>query len=66
MFKHTAIRKFHFLLRSAMMGAREVNLQGKFITEQAFLGIMSRIFPLDWKQWAKDRPWWVHSLLEAY
>ncbi len=58
MFKPTAFRKFYSLLRSAMIGAREVNLQRKFITEQAFLGIMSRMFPLDGKQWAKDR-WWV-------
>jgi hypothetical protein len=52
--EHAAIELFYLLLRSAMMGARGVNLLMKLINKQTLPSIMSRMPPVDCKQWAKD------------
>ncbi len=52
--EHATIWEFYSLLRSAMMGARWVNLQRKLINNQALLGIMNHMAPVDWKQWVKE------------
>jgi hypothetical protein len=38
-----------------MMGARGVNLLMKLINKQTLPSIMSRMPPVDCKQWAKER-----------
>jgi hypothetical protein len=39
-----------------MIGTRGINLLRKLLNEQTLLGIMSRLPPGNWKQWARERP----------
>jgi hypothetical protein len=55
-FDSGAIRELYFLLRAAMMGARKAGLLGRLINDQTFLGILAKMPPTDWQQWAKERP----------
>jgi hypothetical protein len=60
----SAIRKFYSLLRAAMMSARRGRLLHRLINDQTLPSIMARIPLGDWKQWAKERPQWIHGSLE--
>jgi hypothetical protein len=55
-FDSGAIREFYSLLRAAMMGARKAGLLGRLINDQTLPGILARMPPTDWRQWAKERP----------
>jgi hypothetical protein len=58
------IREFYSLLRSAMMGAKWVNLLRKLINEQTLPNIMSHMPLADWKQWSKERLSWMQEDME--
>jgi hypothetical protein len=64
MYEHTITSGFYFLLRLAIIGAREVNRLRKLINEQTVPCIMGHMPPLDWNQWAKERPSWAHDDVE--
>jgi hypothetical protein len=55
-FDSGAIREFYSLLRAAMMGARKAGLLGRLINDQTLPGILAKMPPTDWRQWAKERP----------
>jgi hypothetical protein len=52
----TANREFYSLLRVAIKGARTVGHLKLLINEQPMPGIVVKMSPTDWKQWAMDRP----------
>ncbi len=54
-FNSGAIREFYSLLRAAMMGARKAGLLGRLINNQTLPGILAKMPPTDWRQWAKER-----------
>jgi hypothetical protein len=54
--KHAAESELYSLLRSTIMGAKNVNLLKKLANEQILPGIMGRMPPEDFMQWAKERP----------
>jgi hypothetical protein len=62
-YEHAAVFEFYSLLRAAMMGVRKARLLHRLINNQTLSSIMARI-PFDWKQWAKERPLWIHGSLE--
>ncbi len=62
--EHAAIREFYSLLRAAIIGVRGVHLLPELINEQTLPGIMSRMPPGNWKQWAKERPLWIQEDIE--
>jgi hypothetical protein len=41
-----------------MMGARKAGMLGKLINDQTLPGILGRMPPMDWRQWARERPDW--------
>jgi hypothetical protein len=47
-----------------MMGARKAGLLGRLINDQTLPGILSRMPPTDWRQWAKERPNWMREATE--
>ncbi len=51
-----AVREFHSLLRSAMMGARKAGLLHLLTNYQTLPGILAKMPTSDWKQWAKEKP----------
>ncbi len=51
-----AIREFYSLLRAAMMGARKAGLLNQLINDQTLPGILAKMPPADWRQWAKEGP----------
>jgi ribulose bisphosphate carboxylase small subunit len=61
-FDNGAIREFYSILRAAMMGARKAGLLGRLINDQTLPGILAKMPPTDWRQWAV-RPVWMR---EAY
>jgi hypothetical protein len=63
-FDSGAIREFYSLLRAAMMGARKAGLLGRLINDQTLPGILARMPPTDWRQWAKERPNWMREATE--
>jgi hypothetical protein len=63
-FDSGAIREFYSLLRAAMMGARKAGLLGRLINDQTLPGILARMPPTDWRQWAKERPNWMREVTE--
>jgi hypothetical protein len=63
-FDSGAVRKFYSLLRAAMMGARKAGLLGRLINDQTLPGILARMPPTDWRQWAKERPNWIREATE--
>jgi hypothetical protein len=63
-FDSGAIREFYSLLRAAMMGARKAGLLGRLINDQTLPGILARMPPADWRQWAKERPNWMREATE--
>jgi hypothetical protein len=54
-FNNGAIREFYSLLRAAMMGARKAGLLSQLINDQTLPGILAKMPPADWRQWAKER-----------
>jgi hypothetical protein len=63
-FDSAAIREFYSLLRAAMMGARKAGLLGRLINDQTLPGILARMPPTDWRQWARERPNWMREATE--
>jgi hypothetical protein len=63
-FDSGAIREFYSLLRAAMMGARKAGLLGRLINDQTLPGILARMPPTDWRQWARERPNWMRETTE--
>jgi hypothetical protein len=57
-FDSKAVREFYSLLRAAMMGARKAGMLEKLINDQTLPGILGRMPPMDWRQWARERPDW--------
>jgi hypothetical protein len=63
-FDNGAIREFYSILRAAMMGARKAGLLGSLINDQTLPGILAKMPPTDWRQWAKERPVWMREAIE--
>jgi hypothetical protein len=63
-FDNGAIREFYSILRAAMMGARKAGLLGCLINDQTLPGILAKMPPTDWHQWAKERPVWMREAVE--
>ncbi len=63
-FDSGAIREFYSLLRAVMMGARKAGLLGRLINDQMLPGILARMPPADWRQWARERPNWMREATE--
>jgi hypothetical protein len=63
-FDSGAIREFYSLLRAAMMGARKAGLLGRLINDQTLPGILARMPPTDWRQWAREWPNWMREATE--
>jgi hypothetical protein len=63
-FDNGAIREFYSILRAAMMGARKAGLLGRLINDQTLPGILAKMPPTDWRQWAKERPVWIREAIE--
>jgi hypothetical protein len=63
-FDNGAIRDFYSILRAAMMGARKAGLLGRLINDQTLPGILAKMPPTDWRQWAKERPVWMREAIE--
>ncbi len=63
-FDSGAIREFYSLLRAAMMGARKAGLLGRLINDQTLPGILAKMPPTDWRQWARERPNWMREATE--
>jgi hypothetical protein len=60
-FDSGAIREFYSLLRAAMMGARKAGMLGRLINDQTLPNTLSRMPPMDWRQWARERPNWIRE-----
>jgi hypothetical protein len=60
-FDSGAVREFYSLLRAAMMGARKAGMLGRLINDQTLPNILSRMPPMDWRQWARERPNWIRE-----
>jgi hypothetical protein len=63
-FDNRAIREFYSILRAAMMGARKAGLLGRLINDQTLPGVLARMPPKDWRQWARERPVWMREAIE--
>jgi hypothetical protein len=63
-FDSGAIREFYSLLRAAMMGARKAGMLGRLINDQTLPNILGRMPPMDWRQWARERPNWIRETTE--
>jgi hypothetical protein len=63
-FDNGAIREFYSILRAAMMGARKAGLLNRLINDQTLPGILTKMPPADWRQWAKERPAWMREAIE--
>jgi hypothetical protein len=63
-FDNGAIREFNSILRVAMMGARKAGLLSGLINDQKLPGILAKMPPTDWRQWAKERPVWMREAIE--
>jgi hypothetical protein len=63
-FDNRPIREFYSILRAAMMGAREAGLLCRLINDQTLPGILAKMPPMDWRQWAKERPAWMREAIE--
>ncbi len=63
-FDSGAICEFYSLLRAAMTGARKAGLLGRLVNDQTRPGILARMPPADWRQWARERPNWMREATE--
>ncbi len=46
------------------MGARKTGLLNCLINDQTLPGILAKMPPSDWRQWAKERPAWMREAIE--
>jgi hypothetical protein len=46
------------------MGARKAGLIGRLINDQTLLGILAKMPPAYWRQWARERPNWMREATE--
>jgi hypothetical protein len=63
-FDSGAICEFYSLLRAAMMGAKKAGLLSRLINDQTLPGILAKMPPTDWRQWARERPSWMKEAVE--
>ncbi len=63
-FDSGAVREFYSLLRAAMMVARKAGMLGRLINDQTLPDILRRMPPMDWRQWARERPNWMRESTE--
>jgi hypothetical protein len=63
-FDSGAFREFYSLLRAAMMGAKKAGLLSRLINDQTLPGILAKMPPTDWRQWARERPSWMRKAVE--
>ncbi len=63
-FDSGAVREFNSLLWAAMMGARKAGMLGRLINDQTLSNILTRMPPMDWRQWARERPNWIRETTE--
>jgi hypothetical protein len=63
-FDNGTIREIYSILRAAMMGARKAGLLNYLINDQTLPGILAKMPPVDWRQWAKERPAWMREAIE--
>jgi hypothetical protein len=63
-FDNGVIREFYSILRAAMMGAKKAGLLSRLINDQTLPGILAKMPPSDWRQWAKERPAWMREAIE--
>jgi hypothetical protein len=63
-FDSGAVREFYSLLRAAMMGARKAGMLGRLINDQTLPDVLRRMPPMDWRQWARERPNWMRESTE--
>jgi hypothetical protein len=63
-FDNSVIREFYSLLRVAMMGARKAGLLSRLINDQTLPGILAKMPPSDWRQWAREQPTWMREAIE--
>ncbi len=63
-FNNGALREFHSLLSSAMLGARKAGLLHLLVNDQKLPCIMAWMPVGDWKQWAKERPLQIGGPME--
>jgi hypothetical protein len=47
-----------------MMGARKAGLLHRLVNDQTLLGILTKMPPAEWRQWAKERPTWMREAVE--
>jgi hypothetical protein len=47
-----------------MMGARKAGMLGRLINDQTLSNILGRMPPMDWRQWARERPNWIRETTE--
>jgi hypothetical protein len=47
-----------------MMGAKKAGLLSHLINDQMLPGILAKMPPTDWRQWAKERPSWMREAVE--
>jgi hypothetical protein len=47
-----------------MMGARKAGLLHRLVNDQTLPGILAKMPPADWCQWAKERPTWMREAVE--
>ncbi len=46
------------------MGAKKAGLLSRLINDQTLPGILAKMPPTDWRQWAKERPTWIREAVE--
>ncbi len=63
-FDSGAIREFYSLLRAAMLGAKKAGLLSRLINDQTLPGILAKMPPTDWRQWARERQSWMREAVE--
>jgi hypothetical protein len=61
---NSAVREFYSLLRAAMRGARKAGLLSWLINNQTLPGILAKMPPSDWRQWAREWPTWMRDTIE--
>jgi hypothetical protein len=47
-----------------MMGAKKAGLLSRLINDQTLTGILAKMPPTDWRQWARERPSWMREAVE--
>jgi hypothetical protein len=60
-YDNCAVKEFYSLLIAAIKGARAVGHIGLLLNNQTIPKIVGKIPFSDWKEWATNRPEWVHD-----